>query len=173
MVDELVRHFQHLARYNTLANQRLYAACSRLTTAELKQIRPVFFRSIYGTLDRIMVGDRIWLTRFAGDEVPSTGLDAILYEEFAELWHARQEDDERIEHFARQLTSEFLRPTIRYTNNAGNVHQDPTVILVAHFFNHQTHHRGQVHGLLSQTSVPPPSLDMHRLLLPCPQETTI
>ncbi|MDJ1185430.1 DinB family protein [Roseofilum casamattae] len=173
MRDELVHHFQQLARYNTLANRRLYNACEQLTEAELKQIRPAFFRSIYGTLNHIMVGDRIWLTRFAGGTIPSTGLDAILYDDFVQLWDARQAEDKCIEKFAADLTSEFLRETIRYTNNAGNVHQDPTVILVAHFFNHQTHHRGQVHGLLSQTLVPPPSLDMHRLLLPHPQETGV
>ncbi len=167
-MEELIHNFQQLARYNRLANDRIYHACAQLEESELKQVRPAFFHSIHGTLNHIMVGDRIWLTRFQGQEIPSTGLNAILYEKFTALWQARQAEDLRIEHYCQGLTPAFLQQTIRYTNSAGNLHQDPVILLMAHFFNHQTHHRGQVHGLLSQTSVPPPSLDMHRLLSPHP-----
>ena len=79
MTGPLVRHFRTLAAYNRLANLRLYEVCSRLGEAELKAQRPSFFGSIHGTLNHVMVGDRIWLARFAGEEAPSTNLDAILY----------------------------------------------------------------------------------------------
>ena len=170
MTSALNRHFQTLARYNTRANRVLYAACAALPDPERKLPRPAFFHSIHGTLNHIMVGDRIWLARFAGGEAASEGLDATLYEEFGELRAAREEDDSRIETLAAGLTGAFLAGTITYRNHAGLVYEDPVGLLLAHFFNHQTHHRGQAHGLLSQTEVPPPSLDMHRLLKPGPEK---
>ncbi len=162
----LVQHFKMLARYNTLANRRLYEVCAQLTDAERKRIRPAFFKSIHGTLNHIMVGDRIWLTRLEGGEIQSTGLDAILYEDFDQLRSARILEDERIEALASGLTEEFLAGTIRYRNNQGNIHTDPVNLLVAHFFNHQTHHRGQIHDMLTQTEIAPPVLDLHRVLRP-------
>ena len=94
-----LRHFRMLARYNALANRRLYEACARLGDAERKKERPAFFGSIHGTLNHVLVGDRIWLARFGGEETPSTGLDAVLYEDFDELRRAREHEDERIEAF--------------------------------------------------------------------------
>jgi uncharacterized damage-inducible protein DinB len=88
-----------LARYNALANRRLYEACARLGGAERKKERPAFFGSIHGTLNHVLVGDRIWLARFGGEGTPSTGLDAVLYEDFDELRRAREHEDERIEAF--------------------------------------------------------------------------
>jgi uncharacterized damage-inducible protein DinB len=159
-----------LARYNALANRRLYEACARLGDAERKKERPAFFGSIHGTLNHVLVGDRIWLARFGGEEVPSTGLDAVLYEDFDELLRAREHEDERIEAFASGLTEGFLGGTIRYVNNAGKTYEDPIHLLVAHLFNDQTHHRGQIHDLLTQTDVPPPVLDMYRVIKPNPED---
>lgn len=170
MSEALIFHFQMWAQYNMLANQKLYAACAELSDADRKQIRPAFFNSIHGTLNHIMVGDLIWLNRFEGKEVPSTGLNAVLYEDFASLWKARVADDRRIEVFAATLTADSLDKTIRYRNNQGNIHNDPIVLLITHFFNHQTHHRGQIHNMLSQTSIAPPSLDMHRVIRPDPEQ---
>lgn len=158
-----------LAAYNTFANRRLYASCSLLGDAELKAPRRAFFGSIYGTLNHILVGDRIWVSRFSGEEVPSTNLDAILYEDFAELRGAREEQDALIEAFASGLTEGFLGGDIRYVNNSGEEVVDPVSLLVTHFFNHQTHHRGQVHDMLSQTEVAPPVLDLHRAVRPNPR----
>jgi len=155
-----------LARYNALANRRLYEACARLPDDERKKRRLAFFGSIHGTLNHIMVGDRIWLARFSGGEVPSTNLDAILYEDFGKLREAREKEDSRIEAFAAGIDERFLKGTIRYVNNEGKLHEDPVSLLVMHFFNHQTHHRGQVHGMLSRTEVPPPVLDLHRVIRP-------
>jgi len=162
--NPLIAHFQMLAQYNKLANQRLYQVCAQLTEAELKSTRPAFFKSIYGTLNHIMVGDRIWLTRFEGKEIGSTGLDAILYDDFEELCTARVAEDARIEAFAAGIDDNFLSKTIQYCNNQGNLYEDPVTLLVAHFFNHQTHHRGQIHDMLTQTEVAPPVLDMHRVI---------
>ncbi|NER36680.1 MAG: damage-inducible protein DinB [Oscillatoria sp. SIO1A7] len=166
MKNLLVSHFQMLAQYNKLANRRLYETCAKLDRSERDRIRPAFFKSIQGTLNHIMVGDRIWLARFEGREVPSTGLDAILYPDFEELRATRIAEDDRIETFARRIDEDFLAGTIQYVNNTGHLHVDPADLLVAHFFNHQTHHRGQIHDMLTQTDVAPPVLDMHRVLRP-------
>lgn len=155
-----------LARYNTLSNGKLYEVCAQLSDAERKRPRPAFFKSIHGTLNHITIGDRIWLARFEGKQIPSTDLNAILYEDFNELHAARIAEDKRIENFAANLTQEFLTGTICYVNNAGKTCIDPVNLLVAHFFNHQTHHRGQIHDMLTQTEIAPPSLDMHRTLQP-------
>lgn len=164
--DSLTRHFQMMASYNTLANERLYEACAHLPDAERKERREAFFGSIHGTLNHLMVGDRIWLARFKGKEVPSTNLDAILHENFEELREARWEEDASIEAFVAGVDEEFLRGAIRYVNNEGRELEDPVRLLLAHFFNHQTHHRGQVHDMLTQTKVAPPVLDLHRLIRP-------
>ena len=157
-----------LARYNRLANERLYGVCAGLSEAELKRPRQAFFTSIHGTLNHILLGDRIWLARFEGGVAPSTGLDAILYEDFAELRIARVAEDARIEAFAAGLAPEFLGGSIRYVNNAGRAFDDPVDLLLTHLFNHQTHHRGQVTDLLMQTETKPPVLDLHRVLKPNP-----
>ena len=166
MTNPLVEHFRMLTSYNTLANRRLHEACSQLSDREYRASREAFFGSIYATLNHLVVGDRIWLARFGGEEVPSTNLDAILYEDFTELRRAREAEDDRIETFVSTLDAAFLDRSIRYTNNEGRIVEDPIVLLVAHFFNHQTHHRGQVHDMLSQTDVAPPVLDLHRVLRP-------
>ena len=161
-------HFRLMAHYNHLANQRLYDTCALLPEAELKRTRPAFFKSIHGTLNHILLGDRIWLARFEGGTAPSTGLDAILYDDFRELRAAREAEDARIEAFADGLTEAALAGSIRYLNNQGRTFDDPVPMLLAHLFNHQTHHRGQVHDMLTQTDVPPPVLDLHRVVKPKP-----
>ena len=168
MTGTLIDTLGMLARYNRLANERLYDACAALDDVEREKVRPAFFKSIHGTLNHIMVGDRIWLARFQGRTVPSTNLDAILYDSFDALRTARQAEDQRIEAFAHRIDDAFLAGTIRYENNEGRLFEDPAAMLVIHFFNHQTHHRGQVHDMLSQTAVPPPVLDLHRVLKPDP-----
>ena len=99
MAAGLVAHFQMLGRYNRLANERLYAACAELDDAARRKDRGAFFRSIHGTLNHIMVGDRIWMARFEGGTASSTGLDAILHDDFDELRAARTVEDARIEAF--------------------------------------------------------------------------
>ena len=162
----LIQNFQMLARYNTLANRKLYDVCSQLSEEELKQTRPAFFKSIHGTLNHILVGDRIWMGRFTGKEMSSTGLDAILYDDFAELREIRVLEDEQIENFMSNLNQDFLTGTISYVNNQNKVYSDPVNLLLSHFLNHQTHHRGQIHDMLTQTEIAPPVLDMHRVLRP-------
>jgi uncharacterized damage-inducible protein DinB len=154
------------ARYNRLANETLYEACARLSDEERRRDLGAFFKSVHGTLNHLVLGDRIWMARFAGLVYPSTNLDAILYDQFVDLRAARAEMDQRIELFFADLPADFLERTFRYVNNSGIDSADPASVIVPHFFNHQTHHRAQVHTLLSQLGRAAPVLDLHRALRP-------
>jgi uncharacterized damage-inducible protein DinB len=165
-VNPLVAHFQMMARYNRIANQRLYDCCTQLSDAERKKNRQAFFKSIHGTLNHIMVGDRNWMTRFEGGVASSAHLDAILYEDFDELRAARIREDERIERFAAGLSETFLDGEIAYVSNEGESFRRLAAMLLAHLFNHQTHHRGQVHAMLSQAGIATPVLDLPRVIEP-------
>ena len=157
-----------MARYNAAANQRLYDACALLDEAERKAERGAFFGSIHRTLNHLLIGDAIWLTRFEGGEAPSTGLDAEIHAGFGDLRAARRALDARIQRFFDALDPQALCGSIVYVNNQGLSFDDPLPLLLAHFFNHQTHHRAQVHTLLSQAGTAPPVLDLHRVLKPAP-----
>ncbi|MFI5031333.1 MAG: DinB family protein [Reyranellales bacterium] len=161
------------ARYNRRANELLYAACARLSGADYRRETGAFFGSVHGTLNHLLLGDTIWMTRFEGGTHPSTGLNAILFEQFDALHAARQAMDRRIECFFADLPSGFDRGSVRYVNNSGFDTEDPWLVILPHFFNHQTHHRGQVHTLLSQLGHDPPVLDLHRVLRPDPQEPVL
>ena len=156
------------ARYNRLANESLYSACAGLGDAEYRRDLGAFFGSVHGTLNHLLLGDTIWMTRFEGGTHPSTGLDTILFDRFADLREARRLMDRRIERFFSDLPAGFERGDVRYVNNSGVDSEDPWSVILPHFFNHQTHHRAQVHTLLSQLGHTPPVLDLHRVLRPNP-----
>jgi uncharacterized damage-inducible protein DinB len=158
----------HYAAYNRLANELLYAACAGLPDAQYRRDLGAFFGSVHGTLNHLLVGDTIWMTRFEGGVHPSTNLGAILFEKFDALRAAREQMDRRIERFFGDLPAGFEERSVRYINNAGIESDDPLSVIVPHFFNHQTHHRAQVHTLLSQLGQAPPVLDLHRVLRPNP-----
>jgi uncharacterized damage-inducible protein DinB len=157
----LTDHVRRFARYNRWANQRLYDACAALPDAEYHAPRPSFFGSIHATLNHILVGDSIWLGRFTG-KVPTqlTRLDMILHDTLGDLRAAREAKDAEIVAFADTLDEAKLNDTFTYANMAGQRFTDPLFPPLMHFFNHQTHHRGQVHGLLSHAGVKPPELDL-------------
>ncbi len=157
------------ARYNRLANEKLYEACAALSGEERRCDLAAFFKSVHGTLNHLLLGDTIWMTRFEGGAHPSTGLDTILFDEFEALREARAAMDSRIEAFFARPPAGFLERSLRYVNNAGIDSEDPAEVIVPHFFNHQTHHRAQVHTLLSQLGRDPPVLDLHRVLRPNPK----
>ena len=166
--DSLSRPWVRYAAYNRRANEALYAACAGLSDAEYRRDLGAFFGSIHGTLNHLLLGDTIWMARFEGGTHPSTGLDAILFERFDALRAARAQMDRRIEGFFAHLPDGFEARSIRYVNNAGIDSSDPVGVLLPHFFNHQTHHRAQVHTLLLQLGHTPPVLDLHRVLRPNP-----
>jgi uncharacterized damage-inducible protein DinB len=163
---ELAAYFGMLARYNRVANERLFASVARLESAEYKKARPGSFGSIHSLLNHILLGDRIWMSRFEGSGHETPPLNTVLYDEFPALTSARREMDARIEAFFADLHDGFLSGSLRYVNNKGVEYVEALPVAIGHLFNHQTHHRGQVHVMLSQTPVAPPSLDMHHIINP-------
>ncbi len=158
--------FRMLARYNRIANERLYEACAQLDPVEYRRERKGSFGSIHALLNHILLGDRIWMSRFAGGGSTTPPLNTILFDNFAELRSGRAVQDAQIEAFFAEIDSDFLQRQLRYTNSLGKECVETPPVAVLHFFNHQTHHRGQVHVMISQTGVKPPALDMHRILNP-------
>jgi uncharacterized damage-inducible protein DinB len=163
---DLLDAFRMLARYNRIANERLYEQCGKLDLEEYHRKRRGSFGTIHGLLNHILLGDRIWMSRFAGAGNTTPPLNFILFETFAHLSAARIEQDASIEAFFEKVDADFLNRSLPYTNNQGKDYVEAVPVAVLHFFNHQTHHRGQMHVMLSQTDVKPPSLDMHRILNP-------
>jgi uncharacterized damage-inducible protein DinB len=153
-------YFRTLARYNQWANERLYAACAGLAPDELTKPRAAFFGSIFGTLNHLAAGDRSWLDRLEGLAVVVRDYDQPMAEDFESLSRVRRELDARTIVLVDDLGPEELAETLYYTSIAGDRAEMPTHWALAHMFNHQTHHRGQAHGLLSQTNVAPPPLDL-------------
>jgi uncharacterized damage-inducible protein DinB len=153
--------FKMLAAYNQWVNRRLYDAASLLPDEASRSDRGAFFGSLHGTLNHLLLGDRIWLHRFTGEGDEPAELDAILYDDFAALRAARGAGDARIIAYVDGLSDASLAGTIRYrtTRNPRMIEQYLASLLV-HFFNHQTHHRGQAHCLLTALAGEAPSFDL-------------
>lgn len=158
--------FRTLARYNRIANERLYESCARISDDEYRRQRAGSFGSIHALLNHGLLADRIWMSRFSGGGKTTPPLNTVLFEDFAALRSAREQDDLAMEEFFQNVTESFLTTKLSYTNSKGIHYEEAPIPGVLHMFNHQTHHRGQVHVMLSQCGVQPPSLDMHRILNP-------
>jgi uncharacterized damage-inducible protein DinB len=157
------------AQYNQRMNQSLYRTCSRLTPEELNRDQGAFFGSINRTLNHILLVDTYWLHRLSKDKqqaalldqqgrrIKITGVDQIVYAQFDELHAWRQRIDQHIVDYSEQLLhsdsdDQFLQP-ITHELQDGSKIRFPLVKALCHWFNHQTHHRGQITTLLSQQQV--------------------
>lgn len=154
------RQFSLLANYNRWANRALFEACGRLGDTGARAARPAFFGSILGTLNHLLVGDRTWLARLRNEPNPGYSLDQTLCDDLTDMDHARRTEDEKIVAFVDSLDAAGFNATIKYRNTSGAAFENTVSDTLTHMFNHQTHHRGQVHDMLSQTDVPPPELDL-------------
>jgi uncharacterized damage-inducible protein DinB len=163
----LQKQFTRLAHYNHWMNERLYALAAQMSDEERKLDRGAFFKSIHGTLNHILLGDRIWLARFASsghafaalkDHVLPLGVTALgdeLYTDFTTLTQERSKTDLAIEAWMAELDDAILDSTLRYKRMNGEAHEHPFWLVLTHFFNHQTHHRGQVTTLFMQSGRDP------------------
>jgi len=165
-----LHHFQLMAQYNLRMNTQVYAAASQLSADELSQDTGAFFKSIIGTLNHILVGDLFWLNRFAllhgtdSNQLSSlkalknfpkpSALNQILFENFYELKETRNNLDLVIQEWlTKDACHEDFKQDLTYHNSKGEGATRDFGDLVAHLFNHQTHHRGQVSTLLSQKGI--------------------
>ena len=152
-----------MARYNRWMNRNLYDCAARLTDEQRKEDVGAFFKSIHGTLNHLLLGDSIWMGRFEGPVfVPKTkSLAEELHSDFGELRRAREAMDARIGEWAARLSQETLASDLRYTSIVNPAPRTmPMALAVTHFFNHQTHHRGQVTTLLMQRGIDPGVTDL-------------
>lgn len=141
-----------MAAYNAEMNRRLYEAAARLDDAERRRERGAFWGSIHGTLAHVLWGDRQWMSRFAGWAGPGVPVreSPRLIEEFAELRAAREKADVDLVAWAAGVDEAWLaQEQTWFSGAAGRELSRPRGLLMAHFFNHQTHHRGQVHAMLT------------------------
>ena len=149
-----LEHFLSMARYNRWMNGKLYDCAARLTDAQRKEDVHAFFRSIHGTLNHLLLADRLWMGRFLGRDFRVPSLAHELYADFAELRSERAKTDDEIVDWAASLDDARLDGELAYTSMVNPApRRTPMRLAVAHFFNHQTHHRGQVTTLLSQRGI--------------------
>jgi uncharacterized damage-inducible protein DinB len=160
-----------LARYNRWMNDKLYGHAATLSDEARKRDVGAFFRSIHGTLNHILLADRIWLSRFTGVTVPEgsmgpggiRSLDQELHADFAELRRERARTDDELSAWVAELTPARLAAPLVYMRGQAR-HEAPLWWAVAHVFNHQTHHRGQVTTLLMQQGCDPGVTDLVAML---------
>ena len=155
------QHFMMFAGYNAWANGRIYDAAAQLTQDEFRRDTGVFFKSVMGTLNHILVADRIWLKRFTGEgDAPAT-LDTVLFEDIGKLRAAREDEDKRIMKWIGGLSDKALSGRFTYmtVTDMRTVSQRLAPAL-DHFFNHQTHHRGHAHAALTMLGKPSVTLDL-------------
>ena len=155
------QHFEMFAVYNKWANGRIYDVAATLLPDELERNMGAFFKSMIGTLNHMVATDRIWMKRFTGEgEAPAT-LDAIITRDFAKLRTVREAEDARIIKWIGSLKEKELSGRFTYTTvtDMRTVSQRLAPAL-AHFFNHQTHHRGQAHVVLTALGKPSVVLDL-------------
>jgi uncharacterized damage-inducible protein DinB len=163
----LQKQFTRLARYNHWMNERLYALAAQMSDEERRRDRGAFFKSIHGTFNHILLGDRVWLARFANSghafvalkkyALPpgAASLGDELYSDFTTLTQERSKTDLAIEAWMAELDDAILDSTLRYKRMNGEAHEHPFWLVLTHFFNHQTHHRGQVTTLFMQSGRDP------------------
>jgi uncharacterized damage-inducible protein DinB len=142
-------HYATFARYNAWANRRLYDAAAKLSDADYRADRGAFFKSMHGTLNHLLTADWVWMHRFTGQGPSPTKLDAIQHERLADLCATREAEDRRIIAYVDGLSEQQLAGTIRYRRvSTPEEFEQALAPALAHFFNHQTHHRGQAHSIL-------------------------
>ena len=142
-----------MAAYNAEMNRRTYAAADTLTEAQRQEDAGAFFNSLHGTLCHLLWADHGWMSRFAGWELPPVGIavSAGWVTDWTELRERRSATDARLESWAAALTEADIQGDLHWFSGAAQRDMvRPRWLTIAHMFNHQTHHRGQAHALLTR-----------------------
>ncbi|MGD0335336.1 MAG: DinB family protein [Xanthobacteraceae bacterium] len=161
MIDRA--YVQRMARYNRWQNENLYGVADRLPDEERRRGRGAFFGSIHKTLSHLLWGDRIWMSRFTDLPRPPGGIsDSVsLYADWEDLKSERSGFDRAIIDWANGIDPAWLAADhVYYSGATKREWKKPRWVLVTHMFNHQTHHRGQVHCLLTQAGGRPHDTDL-------------
>jgi uncharacterized damage-inducible protein DinB len=153
-------HFVMMAQYNAWANERLFRMAGALPDELYRRDVGAYFKSMHGTLNHLLTGDRIWMRRLSGVGDHPARLDAIVFDDLPSLTTARQREDERINRFIEGLAVASFEEMLDYRTLNGMPQRQRRAEILAHLFNHQTHHRGQAHGILTALGVDPLPLDL-------------
>ena len=150
-----------MARFNAWVNKRVYGCVAGLSDADYRKDRKAYFGSIHNTLNHLLVVDRTWTGRIRNVDHDIKSLDQILYDDFAALRAAREAEDAALIELVDGLSDEELRSPVsyRFLGGGGSRSSRRDHILIT-LFNHQTHHRGQIHAMLTQQDIDPPPLDV-------------
>jgi uncharacterized damage-inducible protein DinB len=146
-----------MATYNRWANVRLYDMAAALPERLFKKDVGVYFKSLHGTLNHLLASDRIWMHRLERAGSFPDKLDAVLFDDLASLREARQSEDSRIVKFVATLADSDFEKQCEYRMLDGTPRRQLFRDILAHLFNHQTHHRGQVHASLTVLGVSEPT----------------
>lgn len=162
-------YIRTMAAYNEWQNESVYAAADGLSDTERRRDRKAFFGSIHNTLSHLLWGDQIWMSRFAGTPAPKSGSIAESVDhvaDWADLTRERRSFDGVIREWAERVDRDWLAGSMTwFSAAAGREITAPRRLLVAHMFNHQTHHRGQVHAMLTAAGATPDDTDLMLLAL--------
>lgn len=162
MID--TQFIQAMAQYGHWQNTNILQAVDSLDETERLKDRGAFFGSINGTLNHLLWGDRIWMARFAGTREPrSASIPESVTEtsSWDEYRAARLEMDGIISQWSGEVDESWLQGDLSWFSGALNrTVSKPKQLLVIHFFNHGTHHRGQVHAMLTAAGAAPGATDL-------------
>lgn len=156
-----------MTAYNAEMNRRIYTAAAQLTDEQRKAERGVFWKSLHGTLNHLLWGDHNWMSRFDNWAKPPVALKQsdTLHDDFATLRTGREETDARLKEWAARVDNAWLaQDQIWYSGAAKRDMAMARGILMPHFFNHQTHHRGQAHAVLTGYGIDPGETDLFLLV---------
>ncbi|MEH6646278.1 DinB family protein [Sulfitobacter sp.] len=152
-----------MARYNALQNNQLRGVVQQIDEADVQADRGAFFGSIFATLNHILWGDTLWMSRWCSDVCPpAAGAEHTSFTLTTGVWESeRFRMDDRIRNWAQTLSNMDLRSDLEWHSQAaGMTFTQPLALCVAHMFNHQTHHRGQISQMLSAAGMTPPVSDL-------------
>ena len=145
------QHYEMMAAYNRWMNERLYAACSTLSDEARREDRGAFFRSIHGTFNHLILTDRVWLGRFTGAPFVVASLNEPMADSWDELRALRGQIDDEIDEWLSGVDDAQLQRDLMVKPMSNpQPFSLPLWVCVTHFFNHQTHHRGQITTLMEQ-----------------------
>lgn len=152
--------FRKLAGFNAWANGKIYDSCGALAEEDLRADRGAFFGSIHATLNHLLAVDMGWIGRIEGVASGIESLDQILHEDMSELRRAREAEDARLIGLCDGLDQEGIDRIVSYEFMDGTPAETALDVILITLFNHQTHHRGQVHAMLTQAGRPSLDLDI-------------
>lgn len=157
--------FKTYAKYNQWMNVSLYEKCIELGQQNIEKEQGAFFGSILTTLNHLLIADIFWLSRCSGDKsalnlldsegnkIRLTALDQIVYQDILELFTVRKKIDSEILQYVSGLSAADNAREITYSTSKGEEKKNPIEMILLHWFNHQTHHRGQITAMLSQQGI--------------------